>query len=47
MILNLNDPTSIAAWRSVWPERHDEILRSLWKRFPQFRAAIEASRGLL
>lgn len=46
MRINLTDPTSIAAWREVCPKLHDAYLRWAWKRWPQFRAAIEASRGV-
>lgn len=42
----MHDPRSIAAWRAVYPERHDAILRAWWRMYPQWRAAIEASRGL-
>ena len=46
MTLDLRDPASIAAWRAVHPERHDAYLRWMWRRWPQFRAAIEASRRI-
>ena len=44
MKLDLNDPESIRAWRNVAPERHDQMLRAMWRMWKQFRAAIEASR---
>lgn len=47
MKLDLTDPASIAAWRNVAPERHDQQLRTMWRLWPQFRAAIEASRGMV
>ncbi len=49
MILNLNDPASIAAWFRVGPKRHAPMLRH-WLRcemFAQFWPAIEAIRELV
>ncbi len=47
MIVNLNSPESIAAWYKVNPKPHAQFLRYALKRWPQFREAIEASRGLI
>ena len=47
MKLDMHNPASIALWRAVSPERHDAYLRWAWRRYPQWRAAIEASRELV
>ena len=47
MTLNMNDPQSIAQWFSVNPRRHGPMLRHWLRVWPQFRAAIEASRELV
>jgi hypothetical protein len=47
MIVNLNDPQSISAWYRVNPKQHALFLRWALVRWPQFKAAIEASRGLI
>lgn len=47
MVLDMTDPASIAAWRNLCPQRHDAILRALWRLWPQFRQHIERSRSLL
>lgn len=47
MKLDMTDPASIAAWRNVDPGRHDRQLRAMWRLWPQFRAAIEASREMV
>ena len=44
---DMHNPASIALWRAVSPERHDAYLRWAWRRYPQWRAAIEASRELV
>ena len=49
MILNLNDPQSVADWFHVNPQRHAAMLR-LWLRSEMFRdfwPAIVASRELV
>lgn len=37
MMLNFNDPHSIAAWLAVYPTRHLALLRALWRLQPQWR----------
>lgn len=49
MILNLNDPASVAAWYRINPKRHAAMLR-LWLRSEMFRdfwPAIVAWRELV
>lgn len=47
MLLNLNDAASIRSWVAVHPERHTQLLRAMWRMWPQFRAAIEeAMQGM-
>ncbi len=49
MILNLNDPQSVADWFHVNPKRHAEFLRWALRNeaYAQFWPAIEASRELV
>lgn len=47
MTVNLSDPQSIAAWYKVAPARHAPFLRWALRNWPQFKAAIEASRELV
>lgn len=47
MLLDLNDPTSIAQWWSVFPERHGALLRDWERRRPDVRGPIGQARRLL
>jgi hypothetical protein len=47
MRLNMKNPESIAAWYKVNPKPHGQFLRFALRRWPQFREAIEAARGLI
>lgn len=49
MILNLNDPQSVADWFHVNPKRHAEFLRWALRQdsYARFHAAIVASRELV
>lgn len=49
MILNLNDPQSVADWFHVNPKRHAEFLRWALRNeaYAQFWPAIVASRELV
>ena len=49
MILDMNNPASIAAWYKTCPKRHGQMLKHWLTRpaWAQFHAAIAASRELI
>ncbi|OWQ85694.1 hypothetical protein CDN99_21695 [Roseateles aquatilis] len=47
MLLDLNDPKSIAQWWSVFPERHGALLRDWERRRPDVRGPIGQARRII
>lgn len=43
MIVDFNNPASIAAWYAVAPDRHGPQLAAMAKVLPRFAAAIKAA----
>lgn len=47
VIIDFNDPESIARWLRVWPERHTKLMRGLWRLWPDCRDAMAKAAKLL
>lgn len=43
MLVDFNNPASIAAWYAVAPDRHGPQLAAMAKALPKFAAAIKAA----
>lgn len=47
MLLNMNDPASIAAWIRIRPREHWEQLKTMVRLQPKWRDAAKAAQALL